>query len=471
MRAHEIITELNMSPSNLLRFAQSPTAANMKAGFEAELCIPGVYSTDSNDEEVDLDEDRYFDHNLDWSDIRDFFMIGRNDGALSNMQDEYYDWQIKTPFSEYLDDHLHDRVEFLQHEDKELGGDDAKDQALKELEDEFWQDLDGNGASLYDFCKALNMRSYYNIFERYERRLSWPYYKYSTNDFESEVGDYSYSLGKVVGGTVRIQENPIKDKSLAYWYIESDSSITPHHDDYMGIEVVSPPMTVMEMLDKMEATFDWANANNAYANSSTGLHVGVSIDGLKTENIDYVKLALFLGDKYVLQQFGRLSNNFTRSSLDEINRILKHQTTESDTLTKLVNLKHGFVNQVSKGIQAKNTSKYFSINVHENYIEFRSMGGNDYLAKFVEIKNTVLRYVRAYAVAADPNAERNEYLKKLANMMNLSGNDDLIPFVQFAAGGLGAGEQSKRLLKQWLRTKANPIVPSLGEPGIVKPKQ
>jgi hypothetical protein len=48
MRAHEfifnkqVITELNMTPISLMKFAQSPDANNMKAGFEAKLLLNWV---------------------------------------------------------------------------------------------------------------------------------------------------------------------------------------------------------------------------------------------------------------------------------------------------------------------------------------------------------------------------------------------------------------------------------------------
>jgi hypothetical protein len=215
------------------------------------------------------------------------------------------------------------------------------------------------------------------------------------------------------------------------WYIEPDESIISGNKDMMGIEVVSPPMPVLVMLDQMKNVFAWADNQGAQTNKTTGLHIGVSIVGLKADQIDYVKLALFLGDQYVLQQFGREANTYTQSSLATIKAIAGGDVAG----TRLFGLRKGLYQSVSRSIQIANTGKYFSINVHDDYIEFRSMGG-DYLSQFDNIQNIVLRYVRAYAVAADPLAEKQEYAKKLFKIMNPSGDDRLTPFIQYAMGDL-----------------------------------
>ena len=73
-----------------------------------------------------------------------------------------------------------------------------------------------------------------------------------------------------------------------------------------------------------------------------------------------------------------------------------------------------------------------TINVKDNYIELRSMG-NDYMNKLPLVKNMIMRYAQAYAVAIDPNAYKQEYAKKLTKLVGSTGNDDLAPFVNYMA--------------------------------------
>jgi hypothetical protein len=48
----------------------------------------------------------------------------------------------------------------------------------------------------------------------------------------------------------------------------------------------------------------------------------------------------------------------------------------------------------------------------------------------------VLRYIRAYAVAGDPNAERQEYARKLTRLLNPAGKDQLTPFLHYSMGAI-----------------------------------
>ena len=53
---------------------------------------------------------------------------------------------------------------------------------------------------------------------------------------------------------------------------------------------------------------------NLYTNNSTGLHINVSIP----DKLDVLKLAVFTGDQYVLQQFGRQNSDYAVSSQQAI---------------------------------------------------------------------------------------------------------------------------------------------------------
>ena len=94
--------------------------------------------------------------------------------------------------------------------------------------------------------------------------------------------------------------------------------------------------------------------------------------------------------------------------------------------------------KVMKKLLTSATTRYVSVNIRENYIEVRSAGG-DYLKDLSKIKLTLLRYVRAMAIAADPEAEKQEYGKKvykfLSNMIPQA-EDTIKYFSQYSAGSL-----------------------------------
>jgi len=421
-----------MAPGNLKKFALTQAVSNMRAGFEAELILPGEYNEDG-ESELDFDRDEPISQwHLSLGDIQDFFSEDSPRARVfSTIEEEYHSWASEKA-SEWIEDQIQERIDYLQGEDEELNDEDARQQAWDELYTEFYQDLDSNDASMKDWCNDQGWEYYSDIYNNFS--LSWPHHK-NMSGFANEVNNYAYTLQKLVGGQVEVNdEYHSESKNTTSWYLEPDPSISPDKEGYMGVELVSPPMPVLTMLNQLKKVLAWASDNGGFTNSTTGFHVGVSLAGLTTANVDYVKLALFLGDQYVLQQFGRAANTYTKSSIHLVQKAAARKDMH-DIAIDLDNMRRGLITDAGRNILTRNSDKYFSINMKDKYIEFRSMGG-DYMNQIDMLTNTILRYIRAYAVACDPNAERQEYAKKLSKLLNPTNADQLTPFVQFAMGGL-----------------------------------
>jgi len=228
------------------------------------------------------------------------------------------------------------------------------------------------------------------------------------------------------------------------WIFEPDSSLTADDSDDMPVEIVSPPMPLKECLKKMEEFFAWAKSHDAYANSSTGFHMGVSLPTQFNDDVDFVKLILFLGDKYVLEQFGRDSVNYCASAMKKLkNRIGNDRGTAiADAMTLM---KKNLLELAHRSLASnQGFGKYTSINPKDKYIEFRSAGGEDYFQDIDKLKNTLLRYARAMSIAGNPAADRNEYYKKLYKLISPDTQDPTLSlFARYSAGELSA-EQLKR---------------------------
>ena len=422
-----------MAPGNLLKFAfSSPVTRKMRAGFEAELIVPGNFTGEDESGEFDWDMDKTLPRNVDMGDIADFFELSTRykDSSLEKLEEKYMDW-VEEQAGESIEEDIDERIAYLQEQDPELDDRTAHDQAWDELHDEYYQ---GSMPDLYDFCRDNDLHTFSDLANTYN--FDWPYFTQG-GIFEDEASPYAESLADWVDAMIQISSSyhgDTKEFQKGYWYIEPDTSITPDKSGYMGIEVVSPPMNILVVLDKLDKTLQWAKSQGATTNSSTGLHIGISMEGQTTQNLDYIKLVLFLGDKYILDRFGRAANTYTTSSLYLLNKKISYGGREIN-LGALDQLKRGLALEASKSIQYGVESKSVSVNMRPNYVEFRSMG-SDYLDHYGAIQNTILRYVRAFAVASDPNAAKQEYLKKLSKMLNPSNSDQLIPFVRYAAGQL-----------------------------------
>lgn len=240
-----------------------------------------------------------------------------------------------------------------------------------------------------------------------------------------QSGDWDINAARRVGVEL---ENVLKTSVIVTktiegnsnkWKIVPDTSISSGVNDDesgVGIEIVSPPLSVDEALDKLKMVFSVMQKIGVETNKTTGLHVNVSIPGI--ENLDPVKLILFMGDEYILKTFNRLENTMTRP----------HLTTIVKSIQIHGSLPHSAYELIDFAKEALDKGKYKSVNLgklNEGYLEFRAAGNKDYHYRFDEIKELVGRYLTAIEVACDPNAERNEYLKKFTKLIGRSAADTL----------------------------------------------
>ena len=269
-----------------------------------------------------------------------------------------------------------------------------------------------------DFFSENGYYTAYDIYARYDRFLDHPE---SDSDGEydlSEAEDIAIELTNHLGTEVEAVES-VGNGDRSNWIIEPDSSIVPDNSADMPCEIItpSPPSSLRETIPLMDKFFDWAKENGAYANRSTGFHMSLSLPDHANRDIDYIKLVLFLGDKYVLEQFNRASNTFCKSAFARISKIVTAR--QEDLSGQIMNSMHtSLIELARRCLPSRSGEKYETINMKNDYIEFRSAGNADYFDDIPKIQNTMLRYAQALSIAGNPQAEREEYQKKLYKLMS-----------------------------------------------------
>jgi hypothetical protein len=211
-------------------------------------------------------------------------------------------------------------------------------------------------------------------------------------------------------------------------------------------------LEINEALKQMQQVLEFIRGRG-YTNTSTGLHINISVPDYNVDKLDYVKLAIFLGDKYVLEQFDRLSNHYCDGAYKKIGN--KVQQMKGDELKAVMNkMKEGLTLAASKIIHTGYTSKYTSINTKEGYIEFRSPGGN-YLDDPVEkLTNTALRMALALRIATDENMYKKEYQKRLYKVLNDAGEqDDLVKFKDYVSKFQTADKETRSYIIQTIQAE------------------
>ena len=462
----ESLFEINMSPSNLQKLAADISA---RAGMEFEMIVPDVAGGDDDDyPEPDYDSN---ESTGSFQSIREFFLGEYNsrrevDSVISKLEEEFYEWWDEHSFErwqdenyEYMyewatrnvsDDDIGEELELEPGDggEYEIGKEEYKKFAQKCLDDQngFYDDAlqdfrdnnmdSGDGVETWLEEVYPTMR---DINENFD--VQWPHYTSSegNNSIEEVAGDFEVAIGKTTHWSSNYHSG--KREPDAYT-VEPDGSLDADNSSDSGLEFISPPMSISEMFDDLDQVAKWAAKRGCYTNYSTGLHMNISIPGWtgEMEKLDYVKLALLMGDEYVLNSFGRMSNTYAKSAL----KIVRDRAAQrpEDIAALLKQMREHLSAAASKVIHSGVTSKYTSVNIKEGYIEFRSPGGDwlgEYAADAGKIKNTLLRFVVAMDAAVDPEKYREEYLKKLYKMLGVLGakNKDTISyFADFVAGKL-----------------------------------
>lgn len=471
----QLLNEINMSPGSLRRAAKEIGA---RAGMEFEMIVPGAAEADDDyDMEPDYDSDQSISS---IQDAFDFFYDGdynsRRDcqALVDKMREDYTEWlsekvddRWETDKEEAIYDWLRYNVapsevlgDILGQKEDENGNypdptkEDYRNAAAKvaenpasswygDAQEDFNDNFYGNADMEEEWLESADINTMQDVESNYT--ISWPHYYNPSTGGEVSVEDTADSFSRAIGRAVEASGN-YHSRSVTrpsatelHYVVEPDGSLEADDDADGGLEFVSPALPIDELLDDLKKVKAWADKTGCYTNDSTGLHINVSVPAWQGDlsKLDYVKLAVLMGDEYVLQEFGRTGNTYAKSAL----KIVKDNITQRPEDVKLLldKMKEHLNTSASKLVHSGATSKYTSVNTKDGYIEFRSPGGDWLNENFDKIETTLLRFVVAMDAAADETKYKEEYAKKLYKL--LAGNDKdstntMTYFAKYAAGEL-----------------------------------
>jgi hypothetical protein len=460
------LMEIDMSPSNLRKLVRN---INAQAGIEFEMIIPGISVEDEGESEPDWDQDeriRSIDDAVSFFDDGDYNSSREIRNLREELNNEYYEWydeQIMDKWQEegrdYLRDYIHNNDLYDgSEEDLELQTENSWEEqdrnwetALDEFREEFGDTVDDG-----DWLRSAGYDYATDIERNFD--INWPHYTMMGGDAEMDIDSVAEEFSQAVGRPVNSSTSYHgARREPGVYVVEPDGSLEGDEAGDGGLEFVSPPLPLDELLSDMQKIRTWAKQRGAYTNSSTGLHMNVSVPDMSTAKLDYVKLALLLGDEHVLEQFGRSANTYTGSALKKIREIIKNDPSRVDEV--LAKMREHMESLATKVIHTGETQKFTSINTKGNYVEFRSPGG-DYLdANWDKVVPTLLRTVVALDAAMDPAKYRQEYQKKLYKLLDSAQTKTASPNVNkllsmyFTDADEGGSRDVARQLAKELLTK------------------
>ena len=329
-----------------------------------------------------------------------------------------------------------ERTEALEEYATNVHADPVSDQyqtAYEEFREENQENWDES-----DWLDDAELSSMSEIADTYS--MDWPHWS-SPQAGEAEISDVAQEFENAIGRDTWASNDYHSSGTLRpsvanqRYIVEPDGSLDGDNPGDRGLEFVSPPLPIDEILSDLNKVKAWAREYGCYTNDSTGLHINISVPDYSRENLDFVKLALLMGDQYVLEAFGRTGNTYAKSALGIIKDAVRNKPEDA---ARLLDKMKGNLDQLAtKAIHSGSTSKYTSINTKDGHIEFRSPGGDWLDDNFDKIENTLLRFTVAMSAALNPDAYRQEYLTKLYKLLseNDKGNTDTIKyFSEYVAG-------------------------------------
>ena len=484
------LMEINMSPTALRQAAGN---INALAGMEFEMILPDIETDVEPEWEPDMDQDQ---RTRSFSDIRDFFHDGDYNGRrevdnlIEELDNEYQEWiqeQTADAWEREGVDFMRDFIDVNDLFDRDEAMAEARDEVMTanpdlpqesedfqklvsaridELQEQFVLEAFEDKGNIYDDAFeafAEEQRDEYDelsfLDDRYRYMsdidssfdINWPHY-YDINDGQDgdmDIDQVADEFGSYMGKPVNASSSYHgARRAPGHYVVEPDGSLEGDNPGDGGLEFVSPPMPIDEMLEDLNKVKRWADKIGAYTNDSTGLHINVSVPNYSLEKLDFVKLALLMGDEYILDEFGRSSNTYAKSAAKIIKQHIEQQPEDAAKL--LDTMRSHLSTSAAKAIHSGSTSKYTSINTKTGYIEFRSPGGDWLNENFGKIENTLMRFVVAMDAALDETKYKEEYAKKLYKVLS-PGNSD--PGIIELFTNYSSGELDKAALIRQVRQK------------------
>lgn len=394
MKIHEIL-EARMSPRAYQRSLKQ-VADETLVGFELEFLVPPGSLLDSSPA---TKADAAKIDGLSFADISRYFVVSSQD--KQKIDREYHDWLeaealdfIEQNYDSYMSDDIEES--------------DAREMARQEYMEDHAPDED------------TWVQSTLGSMRRFIKKYSLdPVYGVTPDGTEVLTGEPPDNKEKILGISKNVAEYLEQQLDIrvgittnySRWSVVEDNSVKDPERGSTGLELVSPPLPAATALDELGRVIEVLK-KVTYTNQTTGLHVNISIGSPeKMQDLDLVKLVLFMGDSFVLDAFGRSTNTMTKSQVQNIRTAITNNASD---------INPGDIAALHKAAMSalSSSGKYMSVNINNlpKYLEFRAAGG-EYYSKLPMIHEIVGRWLTAMHIAMDPQMYRKEYLKKLTGLL------------------------------------------------------
>ena len=266
----------------------------------------------------------------------------------------------------------------------------------------------------------------------------------------------SAELPKCVGTPI-VSKSETKG-SQSKWMVKLDPSV---HPIFGGVELISPPMKVSEVIKVTKDVFDYIDKNGNTdshvhdmedsdetdkKSAQCGLHINISFSPERMKHFDPVKFVLFSNESQVDNRKifgGRKDASYIDGVLKRMKSKFKNLNPgdKTKTFNKYIedNMRKTLTSMdlmLMSSWGSATADKYSNINLthvqlhrrvvrkKDERIEIRFFGGENYHQKFDLFKRVLSELLYAMDVATDPEKEKQKYMKKVFRIVNLINKSD-----------------------------------------------
>ena len=457
--------EINFNRKEVIN---SSLDAQIRCGFEAETVWENIEGTSDDVDNLTLSEidDQY--GGVDWDSISENY----TDWIYENKQEEFLD-DLMDDFvsqheddedyiNEFIDDEGIEESDWADYREgvlrTEYGDERYEEEGAEELSELYGYEDENWAREYVDEYRGSDFRDYLRDIAADDEDIKQAAYEEATENYDyddwindqwysmsSFCDDYGidYSYGNNLGEVAELVSKFVRDSSAfsddyvesgdygntsgstVQYAVESDSSI----DGYgTGAEIISPVFsTPRRMLAEMKKFFEFLQSEGALTNNSTGLHITMSYNPQDGEIVNHkpgtsevianrVKMAVLLGDQYLLNEFLRGSNTYTKSQYKELQNAIGELKQESGT--EGIKKAEAFLEKAISDdkFRAIHFKGQKDSNTNTNLIEFRIGGGEDYEQDFDKVFKATVRYATTM-IAGHTDQYEGDYVKALSKLL------------------------------------------------------
>ena len=290
------------------------------------------------------------------------------------------------------------------------------------------------------YIKQPGFETWKRVIDKFDLELSRLSFFSKDNKFILREQGGEYSLDFVASDLYRhflkspftsdkIQVHLTKEKDAEFngsvWNVTGDGSLTEIFPNYIPVEIVSSRIPFAQLgkaIQFMSSLFDRLGVKTT---GKTGLHLNIGFNS--PTDIDLLKIVVLTADDYELKLFDRANNQYCRSQIQTLVENKRVSVTNERSIKILWEQIKAF--NKDKAFPVDTKSKYVAVNFKKwvqpfpglkPVLEFRIMGGKDYLKDAAKIIHRSNRFFYIMAVAGNSELYKREYITRLLRISEKS---------------------------------------------------